>query len=81
MILTQILQPNCVKVPVENRLGAEGQGWMVTVSALANERSSISEVTAMYDKLDKLRELIKNTWKGTKPVSPAGNQPAILGGC
>jgi alkylation response protein AidB-like acyl-CoA dehydrogenase len=58
-----------VKVPVENRLGAEGQGWMVTVSALANERSSISEVTAMYDKLDQLRELIKNTWKGSKPVS------------
>lgn len=58
-----------VKVPVENRLGAEGQGWMVTVSALANERSSISEVTAMYDKLDKLRELIKNTKKGGRPAS------------
>jgi alkylation response protein AidB-like acyl-CoA dehydrogenase len=58
-----------VKVPVENRLGAEGQGWMVTVSALANERSSISEVTAMYDKLDQLRELIKNTRKGGNPIS------------
>ena len=58
-----------VKVPVENRLGAEGQGWMVTVSALANERSSISEVTAMYDKLDMLRELIKNTKKGGRPAS------------
>lgn len=58
-----------VKVPVENRLGAEGEGWVVTVSALANERSSISEVTAMYDKLDKLRELIKNTYRGSKPVS------------
>ena len=30
-----------VQVPVENRLGAEGEGWKVTVSALANERSSI----------------------------------------
>ncbi len=58
-----------VKVPVENRLGAEGQGWMVTVSALANERSSISEVTAMYDKLDLLRELIKKTKKGDRPAS------------
>ena len=58
-----------VKVPVENRLGAEGQGWMVTVSALANERSSISEVTAMYDKLDMLRELIKKTKKGGRPAS------------
>ena len=27
-----------VQVPVENRLGAEGDGWKVTVSALANER-------------------------------------------
>jgi len=58
-----------VQVPVENRLGEEGHGWMVTVSALANERSSISEVTAMYEKLDRLRELIKNTKKGGKPIS------------
>lgn len=58
-----------VKVPVENRLGQEGQGWAVTVSALANERSSIGEVTAMYEKLEKLRELIKNTSKGGQPLS------------
>ena len=29
-----------MKVPIENRLGEEGEGWGVTVSALANERSS-----------------------------------------
>ena len=33
-----------VRVPVENRLGAEGEGWQVTVSALAHERSGIAEV-------------------------------------
>ena len=33
-----------VRVPVENRLGEEGQGWGVTISALASERSSIAEV-------------------------------------
>ena len=43
-----------VKVPVENRLGDEGKGW-AAVSALANERSSIGEVTQMFEKLDTLK--------------------------
>ena len=50
-----------VQVPVENRLGAEGEGWKVTVSALANERSSIGEVTQMFSKLDELKDLVKST--------------------
>jgi alkylation response protein AidB-like acyl-CoA dehydrogenase len=58
-----------MKVPVENRLGNEGEGWMVTVSALANERSSIGEVTAMFDKLDKLRDLVKATTRNGKPAA------------
>ncbi|MEZ5559621.1 MAG: acyl-CoA dehydrogenase family protein [Pseudomonadales bacterium] len=58
-----------VRVPVENRLGAEGQGWMVTVSALANERSSIGEVTQMFDKLDTLKALVKKTRKQGRPAS------------
>ena len=58
-----------VKVPVENRLGEEGQGWMVTVSALANERSSIGEVTQMFDKLDTLKDLVRKTTKHGKPAS------------
>ena len=49
-----------VQVPVENRLGAEGEGWKVTVSALANERSSIGEVTQMFSKLDELKDLVKS---------------------
>lgn len=31
-----------VKVPVSNRLGAEGQGWEIVSSALINERSGIA---------------------------------------
>jgi len=58
-----------VRVPVDNRLGAEGEGWMVTVSALANERSSIGEVTQMFDKLDTLRELVKKTTRQGRPAS------------
>lgn len=58
-----------VKVPVANRLGDEGEGWQVTVSALANERSSIGEVTQMFDKLDTLKTLVKSTTKQGKPAS------------
>jgi alkylation response protein AidB-like acyl-CoA dehydrogenase len=31
-----------VRVPVENRLGAEGQGWEIVTSALVNERTGIA---------------------------------------
>jgi alkylation response protein AidB-like acyl-CoA dehydrogenase len=57
-----------VKVPVENRLGEEGQGWQVTISALANERSSIGEVTAMETKLDRLKSIVKQIKVGGKPA-------------
>jgi acyl-CoA dehydrogenase len=50
---------NDVRVPVANRLGAEGQGWDVTKHALANERSSIAEVTAMVHHLEDLKALAK----------------------
>jgi hypothetical protein len=49
-----------VRVPVENRLGDEGQGWQVTVSALANERSSIAEVYGLRRKMDELKELARS---------------------
>jgi alkylation response protein AidB-like acyl-CoA dehydrogenase len=43
-----------VRVPVTNRLGAEGQGWDVTKTALSHERSSIAEVTSLQHNLDDL---------------------------
>jgi alkylation response protein AidB-like acyl-CoA dehydrogenase len=58
-----------VEVPIENRLGTEGEGWKVTVSALANERSSIGEVTQMLEKLDNLKNLVKTVTKQGKPAS------------
>ena len=63
-----------VRVPVENRLGEEGNGWKVTVSALANERSSIGEVTQMFDKLDTLKELVRKT---TRQGKPAAQDPKV----
>lgn len=63
-----------VAVPVENRLGDEGQGWAVTVSALANERSSIGEVTQMYAKLDALKDLVRRVRRHGRP---AGEDPRV----
>lgn len=63
-----------MKVPVTNRLGAEGEGWNVTVSALANERSSIGEVTQMFGKLEALKTLVKNS---TKQGKPANEDPGV----
>ena len=52
-----------VRVPVENRLGEEGQGWQVTVSALANERSGIAEVHGLMRTLGDIKELAKGQMK------------------
>jgi alkylation response protein AidB-like acyl-CoA dehydrogenase len=57
-----------VRVPVENRLGAEGQGWQVTVSALAHERSSIAEVEGLKRKLEEVKELARRSTKNGRPV-------------
>jgi len=63
-----------VRVPVENRLGAEGEGWQVTVSALAFERSSISEVYGLARQLDGIKELARLSSRGGRPAS---EDPAI----
>jgi alkylation response protein AidB-like acyl-CoA dehydrogenase len=57
-----------VRVPVENRLGEEGQGWQVTVSALAHERSSIAEVTGLQRKLEELKDLARRSRKNGRPA-------------
>ena len=63
-----------VEVPIENRLGEEGKGWVVTISALANERSSIGEVTQMFAKLESLKYLVRSTNRQGKP---AADDPAV----
>ena len=63
-----------VEVPIENRLGEEGKGWQVTISALANERSSIGEVTQMFARLDSLKALVKATRRQGRP---AAEDPAV----
>jgi alkylation response protein AidB-like acyl-CoA dehydrogenase len=59
---------NDVRVPVENRLGEEGQGWQVTISALAHERSGIAEFHGLMRNLDRLKELARTCMKNGKPA-------------
>ncbi len=63
-----------VRVPVENRLGEEGEGWKVTVSALASERSSIAEVYGLTRNLERIRELARQC---TRDGKPADQHPAL----
>jgi alkylation response protein AidB-like acyl-CoA dehydrogenase len=58
-----------VRVPVENRLGAEGEGWRVTISALASERSSIAEVHGLIRKIEEVKELARDTIRGGRAMS------------
>ncbi len=48
-----------VRVPAENRLGDEGEGWRVTITALAHERSGIAEVESLTRNLDALKKLAR----------------------
>jgi len=57
-----------VEVPVENRLGKEGQGWQITIGALANERSGISEIAGLWRDLDLLKELARSSKVRGKPA-------------
>jgi alkylation response protein AidB-like acyl-CoA dehydrogenase len=58
-----------VRIPVANRLGEEGQGWKVTVSALAHERSSIAEVAGLQRTLDEVRGLARKSKKNGRPAA------------
>jgi alkylation response protein AidB-like acyl-CoA dehydrogenase len=59
---------NDVRVPIANRLGDEGQGWRVTVSALAHERSGISEVAALVRRLDEVVDLARRSRRNGRPA-------------
>lgn len=60
---------NDVRVPVKQRLGEEGQGWQVTVSALAHERSSIAEVEGLKRSIESLKETARHVRRNGRPAS------------
>ena len=57
-----------VEVPIENLLGKEGQGWQITLGALANERSGISEITGLWRELDLLKDLARRSTRNGRPA-------------
>lgn len=57
-----------VRVPVEQRLGEEGQGWQVTISSLASERSSIAEVEGLVRRVESLEELARHSRRSGRPA-------------
>jgi alkylation response protein AidB-like acyl-CoA dehydrogenase len=59
---------NDVRVPVANRLAEEGQGWQVTVSALAHERSGIAEYHGLMHNLENIKKLARNSAKNGAPA-------------
>jgi alkylation response protein AidB-like acyl-CoA dehydrogenase len=57
-----------VRVPIAQRLGEEGQGWQVTVSALASERSSIAEVEGLVRRIEALEDLARSSTRNGRPA-------------
>ncbi len=57
-----------VRVPADQRLGEEGQGWQVTLSSLASERSSIAEVEGLVRRVESLEELARHSRRGGRPA-------------
>ena len=58
-----------VRVPVTDRLGAEGDGWRVAMGALADERSGISEAHVLERKVESLKALAKTVQRNGKPAT------------
>jgi alkylation response protein AidB-like acyl-CoA dehydrogenase len=57
-----------VRVPVENRVGEEGEGWAIICSALQNERSGIAEVNRHNQALERLIKLAGTSRIAGKPA-------------
>ena len=63
-----------VRVPIENRIGGEGEGWQVAKELLGHERQSIAKVSAGRIELARLKH-----WAGSDGgfSTPPINEPAI----
>ena len=59
---------NDVRVPVELRLGEEGQGWEIICSALQSERSGISDVNRHANALEDLSDLAARSERNGRPA-------------
>jgi alkylation response protein AidB-like acyl-CoA dehydrogenase len=57
-----------VRVPVENRLGAEGEGWKIISGALVNERNGIASGMRQDEVLQRLISSAKKHGKSKDPI-------------
>ncbi len=57
-----------VRVPVENRLGAEGEGWKIISGALVNERNGIASGMRQDETLQRLISAAKKYGQGKDPI-------------
>jgi len=57
-----------VRVPVDNRIGEEGEGWTYAKSLLVHERLSIAEVANSKRGLNEVRELARREINGGVPL-------------
>ena len=57
-----------VHVPVENRLGEEGEGWKIISSALIDERSGIASGMRFEESLRRLVELARERTRTKDPI-------------
>jgi alkylation response protein AidB-like acyl-CoA dehydrogenase len=57
-----------VRVPVDNRLGAEGQGWEVVTSALVNERTGIAGSVRFDQGLERIIAMARHRGCAADPL-------------
>jgi pimeloyl-CoA dehydrogenase large subunit len=57
-----------VRVPAENRVGAENKGWDYAKFLLGNERTSIARVGYSKERIRRIRELAAQEMSGGRPI-------------
>ncbi|GIR02540.1 MAG: hypothetical protein CM15mP12_0710 [Gammaproteobacteria bacterium] len=58
-----------VRVPAENVVGEEGQGWTYAKFLLFHERSSIAGAPQMRRAINRLKNKAKKVYHGSEPLS------------
>jgi len=58
-----------VRVPAENRIGAEGQGWAVTFASMSTERSGFFLYSQCQKALNRIIDHVRHTQRNGGPLS------------
>ena len=73
---------NDVRIPVENRIGAEGEGWRLAKATLANERASLSSRGSLWGSgpsAATLLEFVRDSRRRHRPCPARQVRNAVLG--